>query len=141
MSQLITPKLAILAKKLGFNLPCKYYVSAFFKTPVAFFSPLDANNLTTWSDKVSKIISANLTSVPTQSEFRSWLRKEYSININITHRPHSQKYAFTITGSYHKGNDGKLYEEAFGKYETYEIALEEALYQALKLIKNAQTEN
>ena len=69
-----------------------------------------------------------------QSLLQKILREVYNIHINIKHRPHSQSFCFTITGKYQDVNDGELVNNIFSKYETYELALEAALQEALKLI-------
>jgi len=65
---------------------------------------------------------------------QKWLREVHNIHINIKHRPHSQSFCFTITGKYQDVNDGELVNSIFSKYKTYELALEAALQEALKLI-------
>jgi len=74
------------------------------------------------------------TPVCTQSLLQKWLREVHNIHINIKHRPHSQSFCFTITGKYQDVNDGELVNNIFSKYKIYELALEAALQEALKLI-------
>jgi hypothetical protein len=70
----------------------------------------------------------------TQTSLQKWLREVHNIHINIKHRPHSQSFCFTITGKYQDVNDGELVNNIFNKYKIYELALEAALQEALKLI-------
>ncbi|MGD9679447.1 MAG: hypothetical protein AB7V16_13990 [Vulcanibacillus sp.] len=70
----------------------------------------------------------------TQTFLQKWLREVHNIHINIKHRPHSQSFCFTITGKYQDVNDGELVNNIFSKYKIYELALEAALQEALKLI-------
>lgn len=72
---------------------------------------------------------------PTQSLLQKWLREIHNVFINIGHRPHSQKFYFTITGKYNEGEKGMLYDYDYKKYETYEASLEAGLCNALQLIK------
>ena len=50
---------------------------------------------------------------------QKWLREIHNVFINIGHRPHSQKFYFTITGKYNEGEKGMLYDYDYKKYETY----------------------
>lgn len=64
---------------------------------------------------------------------QNWLRNSYQININIGHRPHSQKYYFNITGKY---DSKKMYlvDHNLIKYNSYLKALEKGVYEGLLLI-------
>ena len=77
----------------------------------------------------------NAVSAPTQSLLQRWLREVHSININIRHIPHNQKYSYNITGSYHKGEKGILISYDFKSFESYEDSLEESLFESLSLIE------
>lgn len=70
-----------------------------------------------------------------QSILQKWLREVHNLNINIKHRAHSQTFCFNITGNYQDGESGELYSQLYSKYETYEQCLEQAIIEALKLIK------
>lgn len=67
------------------------------------------------------------------TEFSQWLRNTYSININIVHRPHNQKYHFFITGKWDDGNRGDLLNNFTKKYSSYSEALQEALTEIINL--------
>lgn len=112
-----------LLKEKGFNIKCHYARFISDSIPV--------NNETThnWN------LYPEGYSIPTQSLAQKWLREVHNIHINIKHRPHSQKFSYTITSKYETENDGELYCNIYAKFDTYEQVLEEALQQALKLIK------
>lgn len=76
----------------------------------------------------------NAYSAPYQSELQDWLRNIHDIHMYVNHYQFATKgsdgYFFHIDKSI-MNSDTKYY----GPYDTYEEALEEGLYQALKLVK------
>lgn len=73
-------------------------------------------------------------SAPYQVELQDWLRDKHNIHIYVNHYEFSVKsgngYYFHIGKSIMNSNT-----KYTGKYESYEDALEDGLYEALKLIK------
>jgi hypothetical protein len=70
---------------------------------------------------------------PTQSMLQRWLREKHQIDIIILPK-------LKDLGKFYGGyidNDVKMIHKSYGSnFKTYEEALEEGLYEALKLIKN-----
>lgn len=71
-------------------------------------------------------------SAPTQSLLQKWLREKYNIHISMDfYQIDSLRYDYTIW--YKDFLNRSCFKEGSG--ETFELALEEALQEALKLIK------
>ena len=82
-----------------------------------------------WKFKTLEDFLDNLnTPVCTQSLLQGWLRKVHNIHIQIIFLTLNNRYVFAI---YKHGEDDI---ESVLEYETYELALEAALQEALKLI-------
>ncbi len=71
---------------------------------------------------------------PTQTQLHKWLREKHRLNVNVKHKPFNQKYGYDITGSYQPENKGVFKVYDFKGFDTYEEALENGLYDALKLL-------
>lgn len=139
----VTFKTAQLAKDKNFSIPCRYYydVKRFGERPVGFFGELNANRLTTLNDK-GEIVSCNYYSAPYQYELQKWLREVHNIQICVDYVSHSQNgelldklfYQSVIddTRSFDTSND--TFDYVSELHNSYEEALEDALYESLKLI-------
>jgi len=155
---LVTYETAVLAKEKGFKEPC---LNHYFEDGEFRENKLTGTNgyygedylfeyddfLENWNDKWLTKKNGNRCfgcskstgyletySAPTQSLLQKWLREEHKLFINITHKTHSQKFAYNITGAY-VPYEPYLLSRIFSKFETYEAALEDALQEALKLIE------
>ena len=121
--ELINPRTGELAKKKGFNWSCRtiYHPDNLEETS-SKIQHLPFNGL---NNKVFKKTVSCFT-LPTQSLLQRWLRENYNIQITVFH------FIFRngkVMYKYHINQDSlSIY------YKTYEEALEEALYEGLKLI-------
>lgn len=114
--QLIRFETAKLAQEKGFK---EYCVMAYFKD-----AKLSLSNC--YSLKDDECRSEDEVYAPTQSLLQKWLREKCNINIGLS-------YINCEIGEYW---DWRVHSYwCYGNKQTYEQALEEALYEALKLIK------
>lgn len=122
-------ELAKLAKEKEFNLEVRTYFDfkKFRTEPLEFFNKIDANNFSHWDFDLNEKVNAGYISAPTQSLLQKWLREKHGIHIEIYFN--RKKYCVTILGN------NEVKDMGF-EYKTYEEALEEGLFQALKLINN-----
>ena len=162
--QKISYKTARLAKELGFNVPVySAYVNFYeqhltekelkrFGLPkiefVEFQSFAYEGALNTKVDILPKHNFNDMNSfysAPTQCLLQKWLREKHNLHIEVkvSDKIENTKYYWSIFGPY-KGkhimclvNSGDNTDEY---YPTYEKALETALYEALKLIKQKITQ-
>jgi hypothetical protein len=82
---------------------------------------------------------SEVVAAPTQAHLHRWFRDEHELDINILSHPSSKKYYFFNIERY---KDANFVVEEFNcinkhkriTFETYEKALEEALFVALDLI-------
>jgi len=113
--ELITFDTAKLAKEKGFNITTK---SSFLLRSQRLYKDMDCNN---------KVEGDNeFVSAPTQSLLQRWLREVH--NIHVWGIPNNEP---SICDGYVPIIQGKA---KYGKYNTYEQALEAGLQEALKLI-------
>ena len=137
--KLISFETAILAKEKGFKNACDCFVN---KDNEYIFMPdlLYPNNsefshnseedpeVVEWKELMKTLVLA-----PTQSLLQKWLREVHEISIKI------DDY-YTNSGErfdYNVCELGSREDNPVGVFKTYEEALENGLYQALKLIKNS----
>jgi hypothetical protein len=72
---------------------------------------------------------------PTQNLLQRWLREKYSLNAEATSRVDGQDGPIVYTWDiYWKGIPKELLNDDEPVFDTYELALESALQEALKLI-------
>jgi hypothetical protein len=136
--ELITYKTAQLAKQAGFDAPCFYYYYAnqILQEPylengsstdcdfrVDLTDLLDNRNCKSYENSNNEIISA-----PSQSLLQRWLREVYEIHMYPTRCKFKTKYSWIIF------EDNKVLQGE--KWKTYELALEQALQEALTIIIN-----
>lgn len=138
--QLIEFKTALLLKEKGFDIPVRHSRCTMHKylgkLSSGRYDPEDEDSLLT------KPVNFNATkhdnghvSAPTQSLLQKWLREKHGIYISINADTMLYKgitIVFDMTIIDSKGNI--LVEGS--PYEIYEKALEEGLYEALKLTNN-----
>ena len=116
--QLINFETAQSAKEKGFNIPVSmvYYVPS--KTLLLAFSAIESNDI--------------YYSAPTQSLLQKWLREEHKIIVSINIMSDLSYYSLLIDINENKLN---LRNQSKNRgFDTYELALEDGLQEALKLI-------
>jgi len=108
--QIISFKTAKLAKKKGFDVKAKWIT----------YQLLDEDS------NVIEKFNSSLLALPTQSLLQKWLRDKYNIQISIELWIYKkqQVYSYQIN-----------YNSSTRRFNSYEEALENALYESLKLIK------
>ena len=128
----ITLKTAQLAEKVGFDEPCKRYLSE--KS-----SPITNPNFLWSADK--EISNGNLLrsqcSAPTQAFLAAWLREEHDIDVLLTISYNSEGIKVYTYDLFHKSKhlDSIGFED--GKIK-YEHAYELGLFRALEILKAKQ---
>ena len=125
--QLIEYNTAKLAKEKGFNEFTKYL----------FFDGKEGETNTKTCN--TNFHSSRYFSAPAQCLLQKWLREKHKIFISIWLHPHhkenTQEGYSSGVQSINSKNQGEILLDGFTIYSTYEEALEEGLYEALKLIK------
>ena len=130
--QLITLKTAKLAKEKGFNLfsPAWYGCDE----PASGLEPnrLFHRSYATWDELGTEDDQegTEIYSAPTQNLLQKWLREKHFIDIFIIDSIKENHYDWEI-----RLEDDKPKLECDQYYLTYELALEDALIKALKLIE------
>lgn len=118
---LISFETAVLAKEKEFNEECLNY----------YMGSKRLFNSNTLKNNNKKEISKEKYSAPTLSLLQKWLREVHNINIEISWNSNlSHKYQVQI----HNLEKFCVYDSII-EYNTYEEALEEGVYEGLKLIK------
>ena len=124
-------KTAQLAKEKGFNLPCYTCYNNKEKLEPTYelncigceggidFDEFfrDYNN----TPSLEAYLKSELISAPTQSELQTWLRDKFNLKVLVDW---GYGYEYKIVNFF----------KADGTYNSYEEALEEGLFEALKLI-------
>ena len=135
----VSSEIAEKLKTLGFDEPCfgwyEYDEDGEFLTLLQGCNRKHYRHVNGYFGVLKQDLHTTKTLAPLHQQAQKWLREIHNIHINIKHRPHSQKFCFNITGDYQLGNDGELFSNIFSSYNTYELALEEGIKQALLLIK------
>ena len=148
--QIINNSTAKLAKEVGFNIPSyKYYLTKSYTKGVE--GELTIGELRTRGAEVDMILirDDNYAYAPTQSLLQKWIREVHNIHINITtinlYRGDTVKFggyrvyiASNIPTIEYEINSDKYYNDAF---DTYEEALEDGLFETLKIIKTNKLNN
>ena len=135
--QLISFKVAKLAKEKGFDLECKdYYEDEMLEESANRFvenwnnDKESSKRLTFCKDEPEIHICY---SAPTQSLLQKWMREVHNIHVEARKSVVSKQYFWRIV-EWDKLTDWKLRPDS--RYNSYETALEAGLYEALTLIKN-----
>jgi hypothetical protein len=133
----ITFKLAILAKKKGFNEYCrKEYVETLEHTiemgrggdcnfPYQAPRLLNSGNFDEWDIVHCK--------APTQSVMQRWLRETHGLHISITLNQFGYGYMYSIIDIKQANCIKYLTGGVNNEFKTYELALEDGLLESLKL--------
>ena len=131
--QIISFETAKLAKEKGFNVPVRsmYLDSELFLDKNTKGNYNDPNWVSSWRTSPTH----DTLSAPTQSLLQKWLREVHRIDIYCYPNYDKKGVTFQVnlyTDPYVKFKDTNHFYK--GGYKTYEEALEEGLYEALKLI-------
>jgi hypothetical protein len=140
--ELITFETALLAKEKGFDIPVLYGVYGYKMK----LTSEKSGTLINWNTKSKQQKHSKATSVPTQSLLQKWLREKHIIDTNPICNYHHQKGRMYHAGIIFINAKGevdiiiipetdKSLDTIHRYYESYEKAIEEALQEALKLIK------
>ena len=121
--QLIEFKTANLAKEKGFDIEQKNY----YEENKELYT--DINFPSMQPSKSDIYLNA-----PTQSLLQQWLREKHSIHISIK-RMHCPLSLRVLSFQFRIENEYGAFNEDETHFDTYELALEQGLYEALKLIK------
>lgn len=142
--ELVSFKVAKLAKEKGFNEKSQYYYVLDFgsfqriTTPLKFKTPLENENIY----QSCKLAGSqpHLALAPTQSLLQKWLREVHKINVESNYLPNIQKYSCLYIPMTGKTSIKDINYVSKIRFNTYEEALELGLQGALKLIKNEKGE-
>lgn len=137
--QLITLKTAKLAKQKGFAESCYHFYSkgindSNLKVPYEYSFRVNANTF-----QADNFGYGQTWSAPSQSLLQRWLREVHLININCMWQNGYYELLFSKKVKYNHwdlGEDAKKAEAV--KHSTYELCLEAGLYEALKLLPDAE---
>lgn len=134
MDELISFKTAKLARDKGFDYPTQYYTWSDIKKPENMAHSGDYGSLHTQNKYEEHYDNGKVKyytiSLPSQSLLQKWLRQEHKIEIWLSKggKSGNKYHAKDIT------KDGVLIIENCKMFNTYQKALEQGLYEALKLI-------
>jgi hypothetical protein len=144
---LISEKVAKLAREKGFDLIVNSHYST-YDNEGNFNLILRRDDQYVGKQNFNKSFGAYIAhkdeilySAPTQSLLQTWLRDKHKIHIEINpnfDNEGDEEESWTMV--YYSRFDNSLYEDAFKcisskHYKTFEEALEQGLYETLKLIK------
>ena len=142
MEQVISVKTAKLAKEKKFNIKCPYWYGC--DNPASgensnklMCTPYRVDEL---QGQISDQEGTMIYSAPTQSLLKKWLRKEHKIHVNAYPNSDNEgnepiKWFYSYISRY----DNSIHDDAFGcssdeEFDSYENALEQALFESLELI-------
>lgn len=136
--QLISFETAKLAKEKEFDLPCLYFYPEWESDVLSVYDMgegLFTNDMKqTDYDGDRSHGFGDITLVPTQSLLQKWLRDKHDIFVELEGLISDREIVYAIDIWYIKENH--YYVKPFKtRYDSYESALESALQEALKLIK------
>lgn len=140
--QLINFETAKLAKEKGFDGICRHCYHSFLETGEENEIKTPLLREFTQRKFQNSIITKYNIAAPTQSLLQKWLREVHDIHIEIRNYQEYDKdnYAhtlnFTKNANYKNEEGNKIGQIISRKYfDTYEEALEQGLFEGLKLIK------
>ena len=132
--QFISSEIAEKLKKLNFNEPClgwyEYDEDGEF---LVLLSGVRGNkkyrHINGYFGVLQHDLTKNKTLAPLYQQAQKWLREVHNIHIQIIFLPLNNRYVFEIY------KYGEYNIESVLEYSTYELALEQGILEALKLIK------
>jgi len=146
---IVTFQVAKLAKEKGFNVECGYgytrlkELMTIDRSQESFFGGASRNYRNSELESYNKsYLECNddeyvcIYTAPTQSLLQKWLRQIHNINVYpILSYTNNQKYTIELRYDFSKIRTSQtgLTEKIY--YDTYEEALEQGLFEGLKLIK------
>ena len=135
--QLIDFETAKLAKEKNFNWPVLFF---YFKNFNAGLDYILVDSISSQFGEITKEEDYNNNnytlerySAPTQGLLQKWLREVHNIHLSIWYNNLTEKWRIDYIRNIKTDHDFTTNEDEF---DTYELALEESLKQALNLIKN-----
>jgi hypothetical protein len=143
--EIVSFKVAKLAKEKGFDEKCEYrYINSVFghfkehNGELGVFDCTDDDgNLIGFYKRRNSKGQPHLVIAPTQSLLQRWLREEKKLHISIDSLCDNDKDLSNFYWMYDIKNNSTFFLEKSGiNFKTYEEALEQALEEALKLIKD-----
>lgn len=131
--EICTYELCKLAKEKGFDLDCPMFYNPEGKLKYGWAydpmnSGLDMRDMLCHNSKLPLGFGAECTA-PTQSLLQRWLREEKGLHISIPLHKGEYKYFWAIDSLNRKK---KVDDIAYNLFDTYELALEDAIKFALK---------
>ena len=129
--QLISPETVKLAREKGFD-----FTNIEIRDSITL---LVVNNVKERLLHFGNMKDSNLIQIPSQSLLQKWSREVHHLDISIirTENEYFRSTYKAIISNVHY----TLYESNILEVKDYEEALEEALFEALKLIKNETIQN
>jgi hypothetical protein len=150
MDKLISFSTAFLAKRKGFNQPCYdyYFKEELQERFIAQYPNVGTEAVVYLSDFVDTYnLNLNKFAAPTQSHLQKWLREEYKCFVEVQYISHNDddtpltgfKYVafvnyFKVSSFNENYNPESIDDYISSEFDTYEEALENGLFNALKLI-------
>lgn len=126
--EICTYEVCKLAKEKGFLLDCLGYYDFVGEFHFNYESAISNKERTFCHNKYNNIWHRDLTDAPTQSLLQRWLREEKGIMVEITIWLQSDAY----WRYRYKIQTQKEFDSSLNDYDTYELALENALKYALE---------
>lgn len=122
--EICTYEVAKLAKKKGFNVPTRTVkVEKIEGTEKEVWDEEECRYITQWETRSVRI--------PTQSLLQRWLREEKKVEVYVRHFEETNKYPHHF-GVIITDNKGETLEIGGKMFDSYELALEDALKYALE---------
>jgi len=133
--EICTYEVCKLAKEKGFQLDCIGYYDFAGEFYFNYESAISNKERTFCHNKYNNIWHRDLTDAPTQSLLQRWLREEKKLHIDIVATASGYCWVIDETnGTSITDSDvlNRFTNENSGRFDTYELALEDALKYALE---------
>lgn len=131
--EICTYEVCQLAKEKGFQLDCIGYYDFVGEYHFNYESAISNKERTFCHNKYNNIWHRDLTDAPTQSLMQRWLREEKRIHISVEYEWVEGIDDWTFWSYIKKINNAKVVDDAIKSgFNTYELALEDALKYALE---------
>jgi hypothetical protein len=129
--KLVDFKTAIMAKEKGFDIPCEMMYIEESDGAITYITAWD-------KDLEPDYFKCGLIFIPTQSLLQKWIREKYKLNSNV--RIYKKDEWRPVVQDLNPLEQDGFIKEVFlseidGKFQTYELALEESLYKTLEKCK------
>ena len=134
---IVSYETALLAKEVGFNEECNNVYNKSLKKETLEYYEGDASGVIKNSEVQNTSTGVvYLCTAPTQSLLSKWLREIHKIHVSVdfdSYSPDVPKY-YAVVKSIGSKNMGERLLDGFTLYSNYEEALEQGLFESLKLI-------